>query len=165
MKPPPYIPTCNPKMFPNCDHTPRKVTGQRTTVQSEMNRSTPGLDCRPPSRWTDKAANLSKCSVSLSLVWKHFPFRNWNRRKAIWGAFPHWVLFSKDGRDRQRRRMKCAVHLDRWLARSALLFGSQANAFGRHSISKSKIMFHEDHSREKARLLISTLYNYFDSIR
>ena len=40
-------------------------------------------------------------------------------------AFPPWLPISKDGRDCQRRRMKCAVHLDRWLARLALLFTRQ----------------------------------------
>ena len=39
-------------------------------------------------------------------------------------AFPPWLPISKDGRDCQRRHMKCAVHLDRWLARLALLFVS-----------------------------------------
>ena len=37
-------------------------------------------------------------------------------------AFPPWLPISKDEQDCQRRHIKCAVHLDRWLARLALLF-------------------------------------------
>ena len=48
--------------------------------------------------------------------------QNRNGRESHFRAFPPWLPISKDGRDWQRRRMKCAVHLDRWLARLALLF-------------------------------------------
>jgi len=63
-----------------------------------------------PNLWTHSRKNRR---IFLSkLKWAGSRFR----------AFPPWLPFGKAGRDCQRRRMKCAVHLDRWLARLALLF-------------------------------------------
>ena len=55
------------KMSRSCGRTPGKVAGQRATVKAEINGFIPGLDCRPSSRWTGKAANLSKCLATRAL--------------------------------------------------------------------------------------------------
>ena len=62
-----------------------------------------------PNLWTH--SQKSRRIFLSKLKWAGSHFR----------AFPPWLPISKDGRRCQRRRMKCAVHLDRWLARLDLL--------------------------------------------
>ena len=101
------------KVSRSCGHTPGKVAGQRATVKAEMNGVTPGLDRRPPPRWMGGQGGQS--------------LKVFGRTRSFWGlsspkiemggkpfcGFPALITFCKDGRGCQRRRMKCAVHLDR----------------------------------------------------
>ena len=59
------------KVSRSCGHTPGKVAGQRATVKAEMNGVTPGLDCRPPSRWMggQGGQSLKVLDRSLSEFW------------------------------------------------------------------------------------------------
>ena len=63
-----------------------------------------------PNLWTH--SRKSRQIFLSKLKWAGSHFR----------AFPPWLPISKGGRGCQWRRIKCAVHLDRWLARLDLLF-------------------------------------------
>lgn len=104
-----------------CGHTPGKVAGRQETVKAEMNGLTPGLDRSPPPRWMggQGGQSLKVFGRTRSFWGLSSPKIEMGGKALKWLSRLDYPL-AKTG-ETVNGGAESAVHLDRLLARLALL--------------------------------------------